>query len=330
MLGAPAPVRLAFLGCGYITGVHSRNLRALAGQVVTGYASRDRAKAREFAARYGADRTYHGYEAAVQDPEVDAVVVAVPPRLHLPLTLEALRAGKHVLVEKPAFVRSDDYELVREARRVAGRVVLVGENDHYKPLAVRLRALVGSGVIGELVLAHFATVAHRPKPADDWRHDETMAGGDAFFEEGVHWLHLANSLGPRITSIHGLRPSTARAAVGGSGRRESMLVAFGYDTGAVGALYYSREVPSPLGGVRFSHLYGREGVISFESNGGVVLVRGRGLPRMTIPGLRDVRGYQAMYRDFVGAIRGGRPPQMTLERALEDQRLMDQIYASLG
>ena len=89
--------------------------------------------------------------------------------------------------------------------------MLVGENDHYKPLAVRLRRLLAEGVIGEMVFAHFTTIAQRLKTADDWRNDETMAGGDAFFEEGIHWLHLAGSLGPAITTIHGYRPSRRAA-----------------------------------------------------------------------------------------------------------------------
>ena len=58
-----------------------------------------------------------------------------------------------------------------------------------------------------MVFAHFTTIAHRLKTADDWRNDETMAGGDAFFEEGIHWLHFAGSLGPAIISAHGFRPS---------------------------------------------------------------------------------------------------------------------------
>ena len=67
-----------------------------------------------------------------------------------------------------------------------------------------------------MVFAHFTTIAHRLKAADDWRNDEAMAGGDAFFEEGIHWLHLAGSLGPRITAIHGYRPapSARRARIG--------------------------------------------------------------------------------------------------------------------
>jgi predicted dehydrogenase len=77
-----------------------------------------------------------------------------------------------------------------------------------------------------------------------------------------------------------------------------------------------------------SKLFGRRGVISFESNGVFVIARGGAVPRLLVPGFRDIRGYQAMYRDFAGAIRGGRPPEMCLERAIEDQVLMDQIYAT--
>mgnify|MGYP002135637099 CR=1 FL=1 len=75
----------------------------------------------------------------------------------------------------------------RQARDRANRVILVGENDHYKPLCVTLRRLLADDAIGEMVFAQFSTVALRLKSADDWRNDESMAGGDAFFEEGIHW-----------------------------------------------------------------------------------------------------------------------------------------------
>lgn len=322
----PDPLRIAFLGCGFITRVHSRNLRALRGTISCGYASRDPQRSHEFCRRFGGLRTYPDYAAAIEDPRVDAVVIAVPPRFHLDLTLQALAAGKHVLVEKPAYLRMQDYEHVVAARNRAQRVVLVGENDHYKPLAVTLRRLVSEGVVGEMVFALFTTIARRLKTAGDWRNDESMAGGDAFFEEGIHWLHVAGSLGPRITSIHGYRPTPS--GHGPDQRVKSMMVAFRYDNGAVGSLYYSREIPSLLKGLRVSKLFGREGVITFESNGSVVFVRGKGLPRLLFPGFRDIRGYQAMYRDFTQAIRDGVAPEMNLERAMEDQRLMDQVYAS--
>jgi predicted dehydrogenase len=328
-MSAPTePLRLAFLGCGFITRVHSRQLKALGRDVVCSYASRDLARAEACRARFGGTRSYGEYAPAIDDPAVDAVVVAVPPRFHLDLTLQALRAGKHVLVEKPAFPTLQDYRMVQQARDHANRVVLVGENDHYKPLAVTLRRLLAEGAIGEMLFGLFITLVKRLKTADDWRNDEAMAGGDAFFEEGIHWLHLAGSLGPRIVSAQGYRPPASRQ--GPDRRAKSMLAAFRYDNGAVGTLYYSREVPSLLRGLRLSKLFGREGIITFESNGAFVLARGRGLPRLLVPGLRDIRGYQAMYRDFVRSIREGAVPGMSLERAIEDQELMDQIYASVS
>ena len=324
----PATIHVAFLGCGFITGVHSGHLRRLREEIVPSYASRDSAKAEAYRFRHGGVRSYGNYQAAIEDPGVDAVVVAVPPRFHLDLTLQALAAGKHVLVEKPAFLRMADYERVREARDRARGIVLVGENDHYKPLAVCLRRLLAEGAIGELVLAHFTTLARKFKSAGDWRNDEAMAGGDAFFEEGIHWLHIANSLGPSIVSIHGYRPPPART--GPDARAKTLLAAFRYDNGAVGSLYYSREVPSLLRGVRLSKLFGRDGITTFESNGGFVLVRGRraAWPEILFPGFRDIRGYQAMYRDFARSVRTGRPPEMSLEAAMADQRLMERIYAT--
>jgi predicted dehydrogenase len=323
----PERLHVAFLGCGFITRVHSRHLKAaLSGTIVPSYASRDRGKAEEFRSQFRGQTAFGSYDEAIADRTVDAVVIAVPPRFHFDLAQQALAAGKHVLVEKPAFLRADDYLSIIAQRDQAGRTVLVGENDHYKPLAICLRRLLAEDAIGEMVFGHFVSIAHRLKAADDWRNDETMAGGDAFFEEGIHWLHIAGSLGPRITTIHGFRPTPSRE--GPDRRVKSMLVSFTYDNGAVGSLYYSREVPSLFRGLRLSKLMGRRGIISFESNGVVVLVRGRGLPRLLVPGFRDIRGYRAMYEDFVASIRAGRQPAMSLERALEDQRLMDQVYAT--
>ncbi|MGE3840955.1 MAG: Gfo/Idh/MocA family protein [Vicinamibacterales bacterium] len=321
----PEPLRVAFLGCGFISRVHSRHIAALGAEIACAYASRDPSRAEDYCRRFKGFAAFSSYEAAIADPRVEAVVIAVPPAFHLSLAVRALEAGKHVLVEKPAFLQAQDYRTMMALRDRVGRTVLVGENDHYKPLAVLLRRLLADQVIGDMVFGHFVTVARRFKTASDWRNDEALAGGDAFFEEGIHWLHLAGSLGPRIASIHGFLPQPSRT--GPDTRTKSMLVAFHYDNGAVGSLMYSREIPSLFRGLRLSKLFGRDGVISFESNGLFVLVRGRGGLRLRLPGFRDIRGYQAMYRDFARSARNGSIPEMSLERALDDHLLMEQVYA---
>ena len=215
------PLHVAFLGCGFITGVHSRHLTRLRDDVVCSYASRDKEKAEQFRRRYLGVGSYGSYTAAIDDPAVHAVVIAVPPRFHLELTEQALAAGKHVLVEKPAFPRTADFLRVQAARERAGRVLLVAENDHYKPLVVCLRRLLRDGVIGDLLLAHFTTLLKRFKSADDWRNDEDMAGGDAFFEEGIHWLHIANSLGPVITEARGVPAAPVASGTGPAGQEHA-------------------------------------------------------------------------------------------------------------
>src|SRR4051812_704160 len=115
------PLRVAFLGCGFITRVHSRHLAALGPAIVPSYASRDKDKAAAYCREFSGAGSYGDYVAAIADPAIDAVVVAVPPRFHLDLTLRALRAGKHVLVEKPAFLGLAEYRAALEARDKAGR-----------------------------------------------------------------------------------------------------------------------------------------------------------------------------------------------------------------
>ena len=206
----PEPLRVVFLGCGFITHVHSRHLRALGGDVVASYASRDEARAETLRREYGGAASYAGYSAAIDDPRIDAVVIAVPPRFHLDLTLQALAAGKHVLVEKPAYLRMTEYDAVLAARNSAGRIVLVGENDHYKPLAVCLRRLLAEGAIGEMVFAHFTTIVKRLKTADDWRNREAwdlyMHAADDMFEE----THVDTS--PWVL-VHGEQKRHARIQV---------------------------------------------------------------------------------------------------------------------
>ena len=97
----PDQLRIAFLGCGFITRVHSRNLKRFRSEIVCGYASRDKTRAADFCGEFRGTGSYSDYADAINDPNVDAVVIAVPPRFHLNLTLQALTAGKHVSSKSP-------------------------------------------------------------------------------------------------------------------------------------------------------------------------------------------------------------------------------------
>lgn len=320
MTGDQKPLNLAFLGCGFATRLHSRTLSKIDSGVGRYYASRDGARAEEYNRKHGGRGHFASYSAALEDPSIDAILVATPPDSHLKLTLEALRAGKHVIVEKPPFLRVSDFEPVREAQRQADRHVLVAENYFYKPLTAVLRTALQDGAVGDVLFVHVNAL--KTQHVDDWRGDPETSGGGALFEGGIHWISLLASLGMEVSSIGGARAGS------GEGLERSVAVTIRYEGGAVGTLLYSWEVPSMLKGLRLSRIFGREGSITFESNGMFVRIRGR-QRRLIFPGLRDIAGYRSMFRDFLVTLRGENEPEYTLELARRDLRLVEAVYRSM-
>jgi len=315
------PTNLAFLGCGFATRLHSKTLRNFKPEVNCFYASRDRHKAIAFNNEFNGGGYFESYEAAISDPKIDAVLVATPPVSHLELTLSALPAGKHVIVEKPPFLHAADFEIIRRAQNETGRRVFIAENYFYKPLAVRLRELIMNEVIGEILFVQINAI--KLQKSGNWRDDTQFSGGGALLEGGIHWVNLAANLGLPIRSVRGLRPGKRHGA------EKSMLVAIEYENGAVGTLSYSWEVPVLLKGVHLSQIYGRQGVITFESNGIFILVNGV-RKKLIFPGLGDIAGYKGMFRDFFRALRTDEESEMNLEVAQRDLQLIEAIYQSIG
>lgn len=316
------PLRVAFLGCGFAARLHARALRGLGDDVRCFFASRDAARAQAFASELGGKGSFHGYEPALASSEIDVVVVLTPPPQHLEWTLRGLRAGKHVVVEKPPFLHASDFDVVEEAAQRAGRRVLVAENYHDKPLVRSLRRLLAEGAIGPV--RYVFVNALKEQRATGWRASRAEAGGGALFEGGIHWVDFMASLGLSPRTAHGFAPAHDMAP------ERDMLVVFEFAEGAVGALAHSWDTPSPLRGLRLSRIYGRDGSIVFESNGLFVAVWGR-RPRLLIPGLlRDLTGRVAMWRDFVAALVSGRETELSLVQARRDLELVEEAYASLG
>jgi UDP-N-acetylglucosamine 3-dehydrogenase len=317
--GRSKPLGIAFLGCGAVTRAHTRTLRTVAPDVRLYYASRDPSRATELNTRSAGGGAFASYEAVLEDPRVDAVLVGTPPVFHLEWTLRALQAGKHVIVEKPPFSRASDFAKVEEAARASSRQVLVAENYFYKPVLRALRSLLREGAVGE---PRFLDIkALKTQRTENWRNDPTIAGGGALYEGGIHWIDFLANMGLDLVAVDGFRPGQ------NVGLDREMLVVARYAEGAVGVLFFSWAIPSLLRGVRLSHIYGTEGSIRFESNGLFILALGRHR-QLNFPSLRDLTGSRAMFRDFLGALHEGRPPEFTLARARRDLELVEAVYRS--
>jgi UDP-N-acetylglucosamine 3-dehydrogenase len=317
--GKRTPLTLTFLGCGHATRIHAGILARSFPDVRCRFASRELARARLFAREFGGDRHYESYEDALDDGTTDVVLVATPPSSHLPLVQAALRAGKHVIVEKPAFLRAAEVTDVETLAGCHNRTVLVAENYSYKPIVRLLQREITAGAIGEPLAVELDARKHqRPK---GWRADPALAGGGALFESGVHWIRLLGDLGGEITKVTAITTPTPHACVGGE-----INVHVLYKSGATGIMRHSwlaRNVP------RLSRVRGSEGTLLFESHGlAAALAHGRIIRPRRVQ-LKDLGGYQRMLSDFVAELRGERQTHTTLQHARRDLELIEDIYRHL-
>lgn len=312
-------MHLALLGTGLAAEIHSKALAAVAPAVRRSYASRDGARAAAAARRLGGAGSHASYEAALADASVDVVLVGLPPSLHLDWTLKALDAGKHVIVEKPPFLRSDDVTAVEHAAGRAGRRVFVAENYFYKPLTALLRGVIRAGDLGDV--RFIQVTALKRQVTRDWRDDPALAGGGALFEGGIHWISLLANIGLTPARVCAARPGER------TGPERNIVVTIEYAEGAVASLAYSWDLPGLVNGVRVSRVYGTAGTVRFETNGLLAIQTGR-RTRVHLPGLADLSGYRAMHRDFLDAIAADRPPAYDLELARRDLRLVEDAYRS--
>jgi D-xylose 1-dehydrogenase (NADP+, D-xylono-1,5-lactone-forming) len=161
-------------------------------------ASRDDARARRFAAEQGLEASFGSYETLLASDLVDAVYVALPVSMHIPWTLRALEAGKHVLCEKPFATSPTDAARCFAAAEAAGRVVVEGFMWRHHPQTVLARRLLAEGAIGRLATIRAALTVDVP-PGDIRR--SPALGGGALNDLGCYCVSAARLFGGHPTRV---------------------------------------------------------------------------------------------------------------------------------
>ncbi len=143
-------VRVGVVGCGYWGPNLIRNFHGLADATVASICDLEESRLRSFSRKFPGVRLTAKYQDILNDPAIDAVVIATPISTHYVLASRALKAGKHVLVEKPltATVR-EGTQLVKLAR-AAKKILMVGHTFEYNPAVLKIAELLKSGQMGEL------------------------------------------------------------------------------------------------------------------------------------------------------------------------------------
>jgi len=185
----PARPRFAIIGCGLIG---RKRLNSLRPEQLRVACDLDMGRARSLVSTAGHGRATTDLEDAVNDEQVDAVIVATLNNSLAPIALRAIAAGKHVLIEKPAAIsvaEIDDLQALAAEKSVRVRV---GYNHRFHPALLQARELVDAGAVGPLMFLR-GRYGHGGRIGYDreWRADPKLSGGGELIDQGVHLIDLA-------------------------------------------------------------------------------------------------------------------------------------------
>ncbi|MBI2191049.1 MAG: Gfo/Idh/MocA family oxidoreductase [Planctomycetes bacterium] len=216
------PLNVGILGAGGIAHkLHLPELQAVAGVQVTCLAGRKEHRLRRLAERFGVPRWTQDYHALLSDPSIDAVCIATPHPQHVPMGIEALAAGKHVLMQKPLCANLAEADAFVEAAERSGRTVFC--LPHFGPHVFALRDLVREGAIGRVSGGH-ARVSHGgpevyyaevrdafgEEGGDLWFFDARRASVGALFDMGVYAVSLLVAVLGSAVRVCGLVRTVAK------------------------------------------------------------------------------------------------------------------------
>jgi predicted dehydrogenase len=197
-------LRLALIGCGDIGALRAGALAQKPGARLALACDVDGGRAAALGKQFGAE-TATDWHAAL-GAGVDAVLVSTPPPLHVEMCCAALRAGKHVLCEKPLARNPEECRTILEAARQSGRHLATGFNYRFYPAILAAREVLDSGRIGEL--DHIRSYAGHPGGSEfthPWVHDPAVMGGGALVDNGIHILDLTRYFLGEVAQVKGYR-----------------------------------------------------------------------------------------------------------------------------
>lgn len=133
-------IQIGIIGAGGIGNEHMKGFQATPGAVVTAVTDVYQPLALERAKQYGIPNVHATYQELLQDPRVDAVVIAVPNDVHAPIAIEALQAGKHVLLEKPMAMNAASAKEIVKAHHKSGKVLMLSHQQRWESVYLQVRS----------------------------------------------------------------------------------------------------------------------------------------------------------------------------------------------
>lgn len=316
--GTAGQAHIALVGAGaFATGTHLPNLRRL-GVGLRAVVSRTAHNARQIGEQYGAAYCTTEYEQVLQDPEVNAVLIATRHNLRRSLIEAAVSAGKHVFVEKPLALTVEDCEAIEAAVGRRGTLLTVGFNRRFAPLAGELKKNLAAAPGPKLILYR---VNAGVLPVDHWTYDPEEGGG-RIRGEGCHFFDLCNWLTDEVPV-----GVTAQHAAGTGPERvdqDNMAVTIRYSGGSVATVFYACTGDAATGKERIEvYAAGKSAILDDFRELQLAGFPGKGISQKRID-----KGHAQLMANFVAALQGKAPLGITAADGRRAQQIAEAAIAS--
>jgi predicted dehydrogenase len=192
-------IGLGLIGLGYVGRIHLRNAMKLSTARLVAVSDISR-KALGEAEKAGVKKTFTRYEQLLEDPEIDAVVIALPTHLHMKCAVDVAESGKHIFLEKPIARNTVEAKEIIAAAKKNAVELMIGYPLRFHSEFSKLKEKIKSGVLGEIEVAYASYISsgpflhraegHIPRPVPDWWFHKELTGGGALMDVGSHIINL--------------------------------------------------------------------------------------------------------------------------------------------
>ncbi|GMU33362.1 MAG: dehydrogenase [Planctomycetia bacterium] len=316
---------IGIIGCGRV--VEKRVAPAMIASArakLVAFCSRDGSKARQFAESFGASAAYNDVSALLADDKVQAIYIAVPNAFHAELAIRCLQADRHVLVDKPMALSTQQALSMISASRQSGKTLGLMHQQRFHPVNQKLIKLIREGSLGRI---HFvrAQMGFWYSLAENWRLSPELSGGGAAIDLAPHVLDiLLHAMGPirsvdaRCYDLHLHR-----------GVEDLLTARVEFASGAVGQLDFSYCFHHYGGRIE---VYGSEGTFladgSLQQADRYRLWQRRGSDDLPLEEGETPPCFRLILEDFADAVLSSRPPAVSMYDGLSTMNVIDALYAS--
>jgi len=330
-------LKVALIGCGRIAGHHCRSIGEVDGVDVAAVCDLIEDKAKEYA-RDSNVPYFSNYHDMLNDvPEIDIVAVITPSGMHAEHAGDIIESyGKHVIIEKPTFMRLEQVASTYQAATEQGTKVFPVFQNRYNKAVQRVKAALSSGELGDIRIMSVRVRWCRPQRYYDlapWRGTLSHDGG-ALTNQGIHHIDLLRYLGGEVSKVN----ATMRTLGADIEAEDTVVATIAYDSGAVGDLEVTTaarpddyeaslsivgsEGLAQIGGIAVNELQ----IFSPDPNA----CEAHSEDFVGIKGHGAVYGYghTALYRDIVADLNGTVPYPVSQDDCLKTLRLLHAFYRS--